>query len=322
MKRVAVLTSGGDASTMNKCLSTLVTYAAKFDCEIYFVKEGYKGLYENQIYKADLNETRSWWKLPGTKIYSSRFPQILDSGIKEQMAQNLEANQIDCLIVIGGDGSYKGASLLSSIGTNVICLPGTIDNDVTSTTYSIGFDTALNTIVNAITEIKSCMDSHQTIGFVEIMGRHCIDLTVFAAIATESDIIITPESFYTPQELLARINQLRQTITRSLMVLYVENFLGTDNIPSAQEYVSYIHQNSKELVKKNVLGYMQRGGVPTAMDLYRSSLMCVAALKLINQNTYNKIIGIKNDFPTVYGLKEGLEMKNPSRKGLIEVFFK
>ena len=321
MKKIAILTSGGDASTMNKCLSTFVTYASEYDCEIYFVCNGYKGLYNNEFYKANFTVTKSWWDLPGTKIYSSRFPEIKEENVRNQMLENLKNNNIDCLVVIGGDGSYNGAKLLSKYGINVICLPGTIDNDVTSTTYSIGFDTCLNTVVDAIKKIKSCMNSLGTVGMVEIMGRHCIDLTVFAGIATESDIIITPSSHFTPQQLLEKIKEKRRTNKKGIMILYVENYLGTGDIPSVDEYIKYIHTNSKEKVKKNVLGYLQRGGSPTAMDLVRASLMTKEALELIKANMFNRVIGV-NEFQVVsYEIEEGLKMKNPNREKLIKNFF-
>lgn len=322
MKRIAVLTSGGDASTMNKCLSTLVTYANQNDCEIYFVFNGYKGLYNNEIYKANYTETRLWWDQPGTRIFSSRFTDILKEEVQQKMVENLKQHQIDYLVVIGGDGSYKGARLLSKSGVKVFCLPGTIDNDVASSSYSIGFDTSLNVVVNAIKQIKSCMNSHANVAMVEIMGRHCIDLTVFAGIATEADIVITPESHYSPSELLTRILEKRKTNKRGIVILFVENYLGTNDIPSAKEYIDFIHKNSNEAVKLTVLGYTQRGGQPTAMDLLRASMMSLEVFSLIKDNQFNKIIG-NHEFEVVaYDIEDGIEMRNPSRKELIEKFFK
>lgn len=322
MKKIAILTSGGDSSTMNKCLSTLVSYAKDYNCEVEFILNGYQGLYNNEFVKPDFNETKSWWDLPGTKIYSSRFPEILDEKIREKMVQNLKDRNIDYLVVIGGDGSYKGANLLSKSGVKVFGLPGTIDNDISSTSYSIGFDTSLNVVVDAIKKIKSCMNSHRSIGMVEIMGRHCIDLTVFAGIATEADVIITPESFLTPEQLLEKINEKRKTISRGLMVLYVENYLGHNGIPSVSEYIKYIQTNSKELVRNSVLGHMQRDGLPTAMDLTRAAMMSIEVLELISKNQFNKIIGVDEFDVVSYDLEVALSMKNPSRKNLIQKFFR
>lgn len=321
MKRIAILTSGGDASTMNKCLSSFITYASQYDCEIYFIFNGYKGLYKNEIYKADYTETKLWWDLPGTRIFSSRFLDILKEDVQKQMIDNLKNHGIEHLVVIGGDGSYKGANLLSKWGISVFCLPGTIDNDVTSSSYSIGFDTCLNVIVNSLKEIKSCMNSHANIAMVELMGRHCIDLTVFAGIATEAEIIITPESHYTPEQLLAKIHEKRKMNKRGMLILYVENYLGHDGIPSVKEYIEFIHKNSNESIKHNVLGYTQRGGSPTAMDMVRATLMVQKALELIQAGEKNKIIG-NNDLDIIaYNLEEGMSMKNPSRKELIDKFF-
>lgn len=321
MKKIAILTSGGDASTMNKCLSTFVTYANQHDCEIYFIFNGYKGLYQNEIFKANFTETKLWWDQPGSRIFSSRFMDILREDVQERMVENLKTKGIEYLVVIGGDGSFKGANLLSKRGVKVFCLPGTIDNDVSSSSYSIGFDTSLNVIVDAIKEIKSCMNSHATIGMVEIMGRHCIDLTVFAGIATEADILMTPETPFTPEQLLKKIQQKREMNKRGLIILYVENYLGHDGIPSAKEYVEYIQRNSTESVKLNVLGYMQRGGQPTAMDLIRATMMVQKVYDLLDNNQYNKIIG-NHEFEVLsYDIADGLSMTNPSRKEMIEKYF-
>lgn len=317
MKRLAILTSGGDASTMNKCLSSFVTYSSKFNCEIFFVLNGYKGLYDNQIYKAEYTETKSWWNLPGSKIYSSRFMDILKPNVQAQIVNNLKEKNIDYLIVIGGDGSFKGANLLASHGIKVFCLPGTIDNDVVSSSYSIGFDTALNVAVNSINQIKSSMNSHKNIAMIELMGRHCIDLTVFAAIATEADIVLTHESFFTKQQLLDKILSIRKVNKRGIVILFIEKFLGLNNIPSVEEYIDFIHKNSSESVKLNHLGWTQRGGTPTAMDLVRATMMVYKVFELISCDESNKIIGNSEFDIVAYDLEEGLNLIKESRKEMI-----
>ncbi|MEG1821001.1 MAG: ATP-dependent 6-phosphofructokinase [Malacoplasma sp.] len=321
MKKVAILTSGGDATAMNKTISSLVHFANKENIESYLVYGGYEGLYNNKILKADFNEVRTWSNLPGTKILSSRFPEFKDKKIREQCISNLKKLDIEALIVIGGDGSYIGALRLCEDGFNVLGLPGTIDNDVASSTYTIGFDSSLNQIVDRVNEIKSCMDSHSDIAIVEIMGRHCVDLTVFAAIATAADIVITYENFITPQKLLEKINDIRiKRPLGSIMVLVTELLLGTDKRPSLKDYKNYIETNSKHKTKINVLGYMQRGGKLTAMDSIRATMFAKRAIELVVKNKFGRIIGLDEfdvvDFPIVKAIK----MTNPKRISLLKKF--
>lgn len=322
MKKIAILTSGGDASSMNKCLSSFVYFASKYNLEVYFVYGGYKGLYQDAIFKANYNEARTWTFLPGTKIYTSRFPEFSDPNVAKTAADNLKKKGIDCLIAIGGDGTYMGAQKLYELGVNVICLPGTIDNDVSSTKYTLGFDTALNTIVNRIKEIRSCMESHRHIALVEIMGRHCVDLTVYAGMATEANILITNENYITPQEFLQKIREVRKTVNGSILCLVNEKLLGIDGKPTIEEYRKYVESNSNEQVKINVLGYLQRGGEPTAVDLIRCTKMVQKACELISNSQYGKAIGIDSLTNEVeaYDIPESLKMKNPSRIDLIKKY--
>lgn len=304
MKKIAILTSGGDASTMNKCLSAFVTFASKFNLEVYFVYEGFKGLCENKIHKADYSETKSWYNLAGTKILSARFMEFKEDEYVDKAFNNLKNLGIDVLIVIGGDGSYQGAYKLHKKGFKVIGLPGTIDNDISSSKYTIGFDSSLNAIVQTIFKIKACMNSHRNIALVEIMGRHCVDLTVFAGIACEADILVTNENWVSPNELLTKISEIRKINKYGILILVNENLLGKNNVPSLNEYKEYIEKNSCEQVKVNVLGHLQRGGEPTAMDLVRATQMVYKCCELIKNEQYGKIVGLNNnEEPDAYDIE-------------------
>lgn len=321
MKKIAILTSGGDATAMNKTISSLVYFAHKENIEAYLVYGGYEGLYKDNIILANLNEVRTWYNLTGTKIFSSRFPEFKDPIIRQQCILNLQNKDIDSLIVIGGDGSYIGALRLFEDGFNVIGLPGTIDNDVASSSYTIGFDSALNEIVDRIQEIKSCMESHSDVAIIEIMGRHCVDLTVFASIATASDIVITYENFLSPEKILNKINEIRNNRpTGSIVILVTELLLGIDGKPSLKDYKDYIEANSKNKIKINVLGYMQRGGKLTAMDSIRSTMMAQHAIELVVKNKFGRIIGV-DEFQVVdYPILKAVKLTNPKRISLINKF--
>lgn len=321
MKRVAILTSGGDSSSMNRCLAAFAAFTASdANLEILYVFGGYKGLWNDQIYKVNYSEVRTWYNLPGSKIYCSRFPEMKEEEYRLKIVENLKKHKIDCLVVIGGDGSYKGALKLSELGVNVICMPGTIDNDVTSTSYSIGFDSSLNIIVDSINSIKSCMQSHGNIAFIEIMGRRCSDLTVFAGIATDADIVITWENMVSPEKLLELIKEKRQINKRGLVVLISELLMGKDGYPTIQEYADYVMKYSNEKIKINVLGHIQRGGKPTAMDMIRATMLTKKTLELIKEDNYNKIVGLNEFEPVTYDIDEGLKLENPSRLELIKKY--
>lgn len=315
MKKIAILTSGGDSSSMNKCLSSFATYSKKFNYEIYFVYEGFKGLVENKIVKGDYLETKTWYNLPGTKINSARFVNFKDQKYVDIAVKNLKQHNIDCLIVIGGDGSYMGGLKLFKSNFNVICLPGTIDNDVASTKYTIGFDTSLNTIVTAINQIKSCMTSHKNVALIEIMGRNCSDLTVYSGLATEADIVITYENILTPEELLKNIKTVSETNKNGIIILISENILGKNGVPSHNDYKKYIEENSNFELKINILGHLQRGGTPTAMDLVRTTMMTYKACECINYNEYGKIIAINdNEQIIAIDIEKGInDYKNTSK---------
>ncbi|MDE5553367.1 MAG: ATP-dependent 6-phosphofructokinase [Malacoplasma sp.] len=321
MKRIAILTSGGDASSMNRCLSAFAAFTAgNTDLEILYVFGGYKGLWNDQIYKVNYTEVRTWYNLPGTKIYSSRFPEMKQEEYRLKMVDNLKKHKIDYLVVIGGDGSYQGALKLSELGVKVICMPGTIDNDVKSTTYSIGFDSSLNKIVDSVNSIKSCMQSHGNIAIIEVMGRRCSDLTVFAGIATDADIVITWENMVSPEKLLELVREKRKINKRGMIILVSELLMGQDGYPTMQEYANYIMKYTNEKVKANILGHMQRDGNPTAMDMIRATILTKKAIEIIQEDEFNKVIGLNEFEPVVYKIEEGLNLEKPSRLDLIEKY--
>lgn len=322
MQKIGILTSGGDSSSMNMVISTIAKYLDSSKYEIVLIHQGYKGVYEKQFTKANLNEIATWYEYRGSKIESARFPEIIEPKYHEQMVKNLNEANISHLVVIGGDGSYKGALLLSKKGIKTYCLPGTIDNDVSSSKYSIGFDTSLNYIVESLKAIKSCMYSHSNTALVEVMGRHCIDLSIYSGIAVNADYVLTPFNHKEPEELLALIKKIRQTKkTGAIVIPYVENYLGKENYKPVSEYKKYIETNSDELVKLNVLGYAQRGGSPSAMDLFRTALMAKYTVSLIEKNIANKVIC--NDDTKIFDLdlQEAIDMKKQNRLDLLQSFF-
>ena len=205
MKKIAVLTSGGDAPGMNAAVRAVVRTAIYNGLEVYGVYQGYKGLVENNIKKLEVGDVGNIINRGGTMLYSARLPEFANPEVRKDAIKNLEALGIDGLVVIGGDGSYRGAMALSNeMNIKTIGVPGTIDNDICCTDFTIGFDTALNTIVDAIDKVRDTASSHERAFIIEVMGRNAGDLALFAGIAGGSESLLIPEKKEDIEEVVAR----------------------------------------------------------------------------------------------------------------------
>lgn len=223
MRKIAILTSGGDAPGMNTAVAAITKAAKRYDLEPYVVLEGYKGLYHDQIVKADSLEIETLPSQGGTVIYSARFPEFKNPEIREVAIQNLKNRNIDSLVVIGGDGSYMGAQKLHESGVKTIGLPGTIDNDIASSDFTIGYDTALNTVVEAIDRIRDTARSHQRIMIVEVMGNMCGDLALYGGLAAGAEIIATSDYKPSVDEIAQKALELtKQPGRRSIIIVVSE----------------------------------------------------------------------------------------------------
>ncbi len=318
IKKIAVLTSGGDAPGMNMALRAVVRRALSLGMEPYVVIEGFKGLYENNIKIANVKMLDIMTKFGGTSIFTSRFPEFSDPEIRAVAIKNLRKNRISALIVIGGNGSYIGAEKLQEEGFDVICIPGTIDNDIASTDYTIGFDTSLNTIVNAVENIRDTSFSHGHTYIVETMGRKCPDLTIFAAYATGADYVVTERNILTKKQFVAKVSELKKRHHRSVVILVNEKMYGTDGLPSLFEIKDEIERVTKNRTKVAVLGFIQRGGMPTAMERFNATRMGAYAIELIQNEKFGKAVGIRGTQLVDYDLKKALTLKNPDRSEMIE----
>lgn len=319
-KKVAILTSGGDASSMNKVLSTFVIYGNDRGIETYFVYNGFKGLYNNVIKKVTPKDVRGIHDKPGTIIKSSRFPEFKDEEIRKVAANNLKQKGIDTLIVCGGNGSYIGAEKLSKLGINVIALPGTIDNDIGSTELTIGFDTSLNTIIKNVNQIRATMESHNFITIVEIMGRECPDLTVFAGMACEVDYVVTKDNILTPEQFYNVIKKLRHKNKESIVILVTELLYGKNGNVTLQELCSYLNDRLGEKVRLSILGYLQRGATPTGIDLYIASIITAAAIDHYLEGHKNFAVGMRHFKEHFYDLSKAISMKSKNRMQTINKF--
>lgn len=275
--RIGVLTSGGDAPGMNACVRAVVRSAIHYGMEAYGIYNGYKGLVENQIVQLNRNDVGQILNRGGTILGSSRLPSFRQEEVRQIAVDNLKSHGIDALVVIGGDGTYRGGMALHEMGIKVIAIPGTIDNDIASTEYTIGFFTALDTAIDAIDKLRDTSFSHQRCTVVEVMGRECGDLSIYSGIACGAEIVITKETGFSKERLLKQVQQAQQKGKRHLIVVVAEHI--TDVFTLAKD----IEESSNYEARATVLGYIQRGGTPSAFDRILASKMGVHAVELLKE---------------------------------------
>ena len=309
IKKIAILTSGGDAPGMNNAVRAIAKHAAANGIEPFVVMEGYMGLHAGNIVPAfDLDLDGSVSK-GGTIIFSSRFPEFKDPQVRMEAKAQLDKLGIDALVVIGGDGSYHGAQLLHEIGVKTIALPGTIDNDITSSEFTIGYDTALNTIVDSVEKVRDTMNSHNRAAIVEVMGHGCGDLALFSALATGAELVVTNESKKTPEEIAAVIKEQIVTKGKRSAVVIVSEMIFKD-LAALQNEVS---EKSGIVTRALSLAHVQRGGTPSATERINASLMGMEAVDQLVKGNSGLAIGILKGRVTGTPILEALKLPREDR---------
>ncbi len=308
MRKIAVLTSGGDAPGMNNAIRAVVRAGINKGFEVYGVYGGYKGLVEGKLKKLTTLDTAGKLNQGGTFLFSARLPEFKEESVREKAVKNLNEYGIDYLIVIGGDGSYMGAKKLTEMGIKTIGIPGTIDNDIVSTDYTIGYDTALNTAMDAIDKVRDTSSSHNRCTVVELMGRDCGDLTIGAAVASGADIVITKETGFDKQKIINEIKQMHNAGDVKVIV-------------AIAEHITDVHQFSKEIEEATgyvtrglVLAHIQRGGSPSAFDRILASRLGVYAVELLDAGHTGRCVGIVNNDLAHFDIVEALEFKRKENK--------
>ncbi len=286
MKKIAVLTSGGDAPGMNAAIRAVVRSGLHFGYEVYGVYNGYEGLYNDEIVKMKRYDVSGILNRGGTMLGSARFPEFTEESIRQVAIDNLQKRGIEGLVVIGGDGSYRGALALSRMGLKTIGLPGTIDNDIASTDYTIGFYTALQTVVDSIDKLRDTSFSHKRCSIVEVMGRHCGDLALYAGIAAGSELIITPETGFNKQQILDKVKEMYLAGRRHAVVIVTENICNVSDLAKeVEEYSGYE-------TRATILGHVQRGGSPVVYDRVLATEMGEKAVELIHSGITARAVGL------------------------------
>ncbi len=314
MKKIAVLTSGGDSPGMNAAIRAVLRSGHHHDLEVYGIYDGFKGLCEGNIRLLSREDVSRIINRGGTVLGSARYKPFLEEEVQKLGADRLKSLGIEGLVVIGGDGSFKGALALSKLGIKTIGLPGTIDNDIASTDYSIGFYTALQTIVDSVDKLRDTSFSHHRCSVVEVMGRYCGDLAVHAGIAVGSEFIITPETGFDETKTLQAVQTSYEHNKRHAIVVV------TERITDVKALAESITKNTQYEARATVLGHVQRGGSPSAYDRVLATEMGEHAVSLLVNNLGNRVVGIRGIDIIDYGVEEALEMKKTvsnKRYGLV-----
>lgn len=304
VKKIGVLTSGGDAPGMNAAVRAVVKQADSMGIECYGIYNGYKGLVEGKIVKLDRRSVGDKLGRGGTFLGTARLPEFKEESVRQIAVDQLAEYGIEALVVIGGDGSYMGAKKLTEMGIKCIGLPGTIDNDIASTDFTIGFDTALNTIVDAIDKLRDTSASHRRCSVVEVMGRNCGDLAMHAGIATGAEYIITRERQQSNEEIVEKLDQMYKSGKNHAIVVVTE--LLTDVFELAKE----IDDATGYEARATILGHIQRGGVPTANDRVLATRMGAYAVKLISEGEAGRCVGIVDNKLAHFDILEALDFES------------
>jgi len=293
IKKIGVLTSGGDAPGMNAAIRAVVRACADYDVECMGIYEGYRGLMENEIITLGPRSVANIINRGGTFLRSARCLEFIEPEGRVIAHQNLVDNGIDALVVIGGDGSFTGALKLNDeFGFPVVGIPGTIDNDINGTDYTIGYDTALNTVVEAIDKIRDTASSHNRLFLVEVMGRDAGDIAISAGIGGGAEEILIPEKpDFSIERLIESLDRSHESGKTSSIVVVAEGKTGM-NILEMRDYVNE-HRPEYD-VRVSVLGHMQRGGAPTCFDRVLASKLGVTAVDALMEGKTNMMIGISH----------------------------
>ena len=303
MKSIAVLTSGGDAPGMNPAVRAVVRTACQRGIKVYGVDRGYTGLIKGDIHEMNLRSVSDIITRGGTILYSARCPEFkTEEGLQKAVA-TCKKFGIDGMVIIGGDGSFRGARDLSLRGIPCIGLPGTIDNDISCTDYTIGYDTCLNTIVQMVDRIRDTSESHDRCTVVEVMGRGAGYLALEAGIAVGATSIIVPEVEYDiERDVIARIREFQKTGKKHFIVIVADGVGGTAEIAKKIEAETGVESRA------TILGHVQRGGSPTARDRIMASQMGSRAVDLLTQGIGNRVVGIKDNKIVDFDIFEALKM--------------
>ena len=312
VKRIGVLTSGGDAPGMNACVRAVVRTALYRGIECYGIRRGWNGLIHGDIVKLDEKSVAHIINRGGTILYTARSTEFMTEEGQRKAVSTCKFLGLDGIVAIGGDGTFRGAQALSKYGISVVGIPGTIDNDISCTNYCIGFDTAANTAIECIDKLRDTMQSHERCSVVEVMGRNAGYLAMYVGLATGATVPEEPIDF--DRDVIEKIRQARLNGFTHYMIVVAEG------AGSAAAIAAKIKEEIDLDPRVTVLGHIQRGGTPSARDRVNATKMGYCAVEILRQGKSGRIICTQNGMLTDVDIDEGLAMEKSIQQGEVDVF--
>ena len=313
MKRIGLLTSGGDAPGMNAAIRAVVRSGIYYGMEVFGIERGYAGLIEDKFVPMEMRSVSNIVQFGGTKLRTARCLEMMTEEGQKKAAKALEDHGIEGLVVIGGDGSFRGAKeLTEKFGVPTIGIPGTIDNDLEYTDYTLGFDTAVNTCLDIINKLRDTMTSHERVSVVEVMGRHCGDIALYSGISSGAEIIVVPEIAFDMNEIVDKIHRSRANGKHSNIVIVAEGVMG------AEAFARQLQSQTTYSVRPTCIGHVQRGGSPTMADRMLAAQFGNKAVRLLNEGIGNRVVGIRENKIIDMDIIEAVSMKKTFNYELYE----
>lgn len=309
-KSIAVLTSGGDAPGMNAAVRAVVRAGINMGMDVYGIYRGYNGLLNGDVKKMDLRSVSDIIGNGGTMLYTARCLEFKEKQAQERAADFCRKLGICGVVVIGGDGSFRGAQALTNAGINCIGVPGTIDNDIACSEYTIGFDTAMNTAIDMIDRIRDTAQSHDRCSIVEVMGRRCGDIALQTGIAVGATAILVPEvEFNIEKDVIKRIVNTQKNGKQHFVIVVAEGVGHENRNYSATKLATFINQRLGIEARATILGHVQRGGSPTVRDRVVASEMGYRAVELLKNDIGNRVVVMRENKITDLDIDEALSMQ-------------
>lgn len=318
IKKIAVMTSGGDAPGMNAAIRSVIRSISYYNLESVGIYRGYQGLIEGDIVKMDARSVHHIIQKGGTVLKTARSDEFRTKKGRKKAYDNLLKHKIDALVIIGGDGSFTGGMIFNQeYNFPIIGIPGTIDNDIFGTDFTIGYDTALNTAVEVIDKIRDTASSHNRLFFVEVMGRDAGHIALNAGIGAGAEEILIPEEDMGIDRLLITLEKSRRSGKTSSIVVVAE---GDKTGANVFELAKYVEENLPEYnVRVSVLGHMQRGGAPSCFDRVLASRMGVHAVELLIDGKTNLMVGLQNGVMAITKLENAIKENHTINKEILRV---
>ena len=313
MKKIGVLTSGGDAPGMNAAIRAVVRTAISKGMQVFGINRGYNGLINGDVYEMNTRSVSSIIQRGGTLLYTARCPEFRTEEGLQKAKKTCEELGLEGIVVIGGDGSFRGAADLSARGILCVGLPGTIDNDIACTEYTIGYDTAMNTVVEMVDKLRDTCHSHDRCCVVEVMGRNAGHIALNTAVACGATFVLVPELPYDLDDVAKKMLETKKTGKQNFIVIVAEGIGHSELIAKTLEAKTGIE------ARATILGHVQRGGSPTLRDRVVASEMGYYAVELLENDIGNRVVGMQQGKIVDFDIQEALSMKKPFDEKLYQI---